>query len=79
MILTGLNLDRIGWLIAGLKSGPRHRRLDGPWVRDLRDRCAREDDAFFFKQGADADRNPTGGSSTGATGREPESEAGAQP
>jgi protein gp37 len=48
--LDGLDLTGIDWLIAGGESGPGHRRIDGDWVRDLRDRCAREDVAFFFKQ-----------------------------
>src|SRR5215213_8556348 len=48
--LDGLDLDGIDWLIAGGESGPRHRRIDPEWVRDLRDRCAIENVAFFFKQ-----------------------------
>ena len=48
--LEGLVLDDIDWLIAGGESGPGHRRVDPDWIRDLRDRCAREDVAFFFKQ-----------------------------
>jgi protein gp37 len=48
--LEGLALDGIHWLIAGGESGPRHRRVDPTWIRDLRDRCAAEDVAFFFKQ-----------------------------
>jgi protein gp37 len=48
--LEGLDLTGIGWLIAGGESGQRHRRCDPAWVHDLRDRCAEEDVAFFFKQ-----------------------------
>jgi protein gp37 len=48
--LEGLNLEGIDWLIAGGESGPRHRRMDLDWVRDLRDQCHRDDVAFFFKQ-----------------------------
>ena len=48
--LEGLALAGIDWLIAGGESGPRHRRLDLEWVRELRDRCVAEDVAFFFKQ-----------------------------
>lgn len=48
--LEGLNLADIDWLIAGGESGPRHRRLDPDWLRELRDRCLAEDVAFFFKQ-----------------------------
>ena len=48
--LEGLELGGIDWLIAGGESGYRHRRVDPNWVRDLRDRCAENDVAFFFKQ-----------------------------
>jgi protein gp37 len=48
--LEGLDLEGIDWLIAGGESGQRHRRCDPSWVRELRDRCAAEEVAFFFKQ-----------------------------
>ena len=48
--LEGLDLVDIDWLIAGGESGPRHRRIDAAWARDLRDRCVDNDVAFFFKQ-----------------------------
>jgi protein gp37 len=48
--LEGLDLADIHWLIAGGESGPRHRRIDPDWVRDLRDRCGVDGVSFFFKQ-----------------------------
>jgi len=48
--LEGLELTGIDWLIAGGESGPGHRRVDPEWVRQLRERCAAEEVAFFFKQ-----------------------------
>jgi len=45
-----LGLREIDWLIAGGEMGPRHRRIDPAWVRNLRDRCVDEGVAFFFKQ-----------------------------
>jgi protein gp37 len=48
--LEGLDLTAIDWLIVGGESGPRHRRMDIEWVRDLRERCAEAEVAFFFKQ-----------------------------
>jgi protein gp37 len=48
--LEGLNLTDIDWLIAGGESGPRHRPVRAEWVRELRDRCAAEGVAFFFKR-----------------------------
>lgn len=48
--LSGLALDGVNWVIAGGESGAGHRLLDPSWVRALRDACAREGIAFFFKQ-----------------------------
>jgi protein gp37 len=48
--LDGLDLTGIHWLIAGGESGPGHRRIDPEWARVLRDQCARDGTAFFFKQ-----------------------------
>ncbi|GAA1018506.1 hypothetical protein Aple_081350 [Acrocarpospora pleiomorpha] len=48
--LDGLNLDGIGWVIAGGESGPRHRRVDPSWIRNLRDHCLTRGVPFFFKQ-----------------------------
>jgi protein gp37 len=48
--LEGLDLDGIDWLIVGGESGPKHRRIDADWARELRDRCNAEDVPFFFKQ-----------------------------
>ena len=48
--LEGLDLAGIDWLIAGGESGPRYRPVNVEWIRDLRDRCAEQHVAFFFKQ-----------------------------
>ena len=48
--LPSLNLEGIHWLITGGESGPNHRYCDPDWVRDLRDRCCKENVAFFHKQ-----------------------------
>jgi protein gp37 len=48
--LPSLDLDGIHWVIAGGESGPEYRTLDLAWARDIRDRCASKDVAFFFKQ-----------------------------
>jgi protein gp37 len=48
--LDGLDLTDIHWLIAGGESGPGHRPVRAEWLRDLRDACATEGVAFFFKQ-----------------------------
>jgi protein gp37 len=48
--LEGLDLTDIHWLIAGGESGPKHRRVDVAWLRELRDQCDEAGVAFFFKQ-----------------------------
>jgi protein gp37 len=48
--LDGLDLTGIHWLIAGGESGPKHRPLKVQWLRELRDACAAQNVAFFFKQ-----------------------------
>ena len=48
--LEGLDLTGIDWLISGGESGPRHRPVKVEWLRELRDRCAQEGVAYFFKQ-----------------------------
>lgn len=48
--LAGIDLAGIDWLIAGGESGPDARPCDTAWVRELRDACAAQSVAFFFKQ-----------------------------
>ncbi|MFV2178004.1 DUF5131 family protein [Actinomadura sp. LOL_016] len=60
--LTGLDLDGIGWVIAGGESGPGHRPLDPAWVEEIRDGCLAAEVPFFFKQ--------WGGRTPKAAGRE---------
>ena len=48
--LPNLRLQDIDWVIVGGESGPRHRKPDPPWVRDIRDQCLAARVPFFFKQ-----------------------------
>lgn len=48
--LDGINLDDIGWVIAGGESGPNYRPMDVSWARGIRDACNAGDVPFFFKQ-----------------------------
>jgi protein gp37 len=48
--LSGLQLEGIGWVIAGGESGPHHRPMDIDWVRQIRDCCEQDRVPFFFKQ-----------------------------
>ncbi|MER5642840.1 phage Gp37/Gp68 family protein [Kitasatospora sp. NPDC002227] len=57
--LPGLELDGIGWVIAGGESGAGHRRIDPDWVVEIRDACAAAGVPFFFKQWGG--RNPKSG------------------
>lgn len=45
-----LDLDGIGWLIAGGESGHQARPMKPEWVESLRDQCATSGTSFFFKQ-----------------------------
>ena len=65
--LPSLDLDGIHWVIAGGESGPEHRTLDLAWARDIRDRCASKDVAFFFKQVGGADGEAGGRQLDGRT------------
>ena len=51
--LTGINLDRIGWVICGGESGPGARPMHPDWARTLRDVCVASGVPFFFKQHGD--------------------------
>jgi len=48
--LDGINLDGIGWVIAGGESGPHYRPMEVSWARDIRDTCLDAEVPFFFKQ-----------------------------
>ena len=60
--LTNINLEGIGWVIAGGESGPNYRPMDINWAREIRDACTIAEVAFFFKQ--------WGGQTPKAMGRE---------
>jgi protein gp37 len=48
--LGELDLEGIGWVIAGGESGPEHRPVKGEWIRGIRDRCSAAGVPFLFKQ-----------------------------
>jgi protein gp37 len=48
--LEGLDMTEIDWLIAGGESGHRSRPVRVEWLRELRDLCAEQGVAYFFKQ-----------------------------
>jgi protein gp37 len=48
--LAGINLDGIGWVIAGGESGAHYRPMEVSWARGIRNTCLDADVPFFFKQ-----------------------------
>lgn len=48
--LDGINLDGIGWVIAGGESGANCRPMELDWARGIRDACTDAEVPFFFKQ-----------------------------
>lgn len=55
-----LNLRAVDWVIVGGESGPRARPMKPAWVRSVRDQCARDGVAFFFKQWGGIQKHRTG-------------------
>jgi len=60
----------VDWVIAGGESGNQARPMNPDWVRELRDKCADEHAAFFFKQWGSIDPTTGKRASKKATGRE---------
>lgn len=48
--LNDLPLDGIDWVIVGGESGPGARKVDGSWIRAIREQCRKSGVPFFFKQ-----------------------------
>lgn len=55
-----LNQWLVEWIIVGGESGPKARPIDAEWVRNLRDCCAADEVAFFFKQWGGVRKHETG-------------------
>lgn len=45
-----LDLSGIAWAIAGGESGPKARKVEANWIREIRDQSLEQNVAFFFKQ-----------------------------
>ena len=45
-----VDMSGIDWAIVGGESGSKARPIDAFWIRELRDQCAEQGVAFFFKQ-----------------------------
>jgi protein gp37 len=58
--LTNLNLEHIHWAIVGGESGRKARPMKESWVWDIRQQCADQGVAFFFKQWGGVNKKKTG-------------------
>lgn len=58
--LTNLNLEKIHWAIVGGESGRKARPMQESWVWDIRQQCADQGVAFFFKQWGGVNKKKTG-------------------
>jgi len=65
--LDDLNLNGIGWAIAGGESGPGARFMDPDWVRSIRDQCFNSGVAFHFKQWGGRNKKKAGRTLDGRT------------
>jgi protein gp37 len=65
--LDNLDLDGIGWAIAGGESGPNARPMPIEWVRSIRDQCVASHVAFHFKQWGGLQKKRTGRTLDGRT------------
>lgn len=55
-----LQLQNIDWVIVGGESGPRSRKIDKRWVRNIREQCLSNNVPFFFKQWGGFNKAKTG-------------------
>ena len=55
-----LELDGIDWVIVGGESGPGARPMLQQWVLDIKEKCQREEKAFFFKQWGGVNKKKAG-------------------
>lgn len=58
--LNNLNLENIHWLIVGGESGRKARPIKEAWVWDIRQQCAEQGVAFFFKQWGGVNKKKSG-------------------
>jgi len=58
--LLNMNLENINWVITGGESGRKARPMQEWWVWDIRQQCAEQGVAFFFKQWGGINKKKTG-------------------
>jgi protein gp37 len=65
--LPDMNLENIHWVIVGGESGRTVRPMNESWVWDIRQQCAEQGAAFFFKQWGGTNKKKAGRESGGST------------
>ncbi|MBN2425788.1 MAG: phage Gp37/Gp68 family protein [Calditrichaceae bacterium] len=58
--LYNINLKKIDWVIVGGESGRKPRPMQAEWVVDIKEQCARNGTAFFFKQWGGINKKKSG-------------------
>ena len=58
--IPDIDLTDIDWVIAGGESGPKARKVEEGWVRDIRDQCEAANVRFFFKQWGGTNKKRSG-------------------
>ena len=58
--IPNLDLRGIDWVILGGESGPNARPMKESWVLSVKEQCAAQGAAFFFKQWGGVDKRETG-------------------
>ncbi len=58
--IPNLDLRGIDWVILGGESGPNARKMQESWVLSVKEQCAAQGAAFFFKQWGGVDKRETG-------------------
>ena len=58
--ISDINLQGIDWLIVGGESGPHSRRIKEEWVIELKDKAAKSNTPFFFKQWGGINKKKSG-------------------
>jgi len=58
--LPDMNLENIDWVITGGESGRKARPMQEWWVWDIRQQCAEQGVAFFFKQWGGTNKKKAG-------------------
>jgi protein gp37 len=58
--IKNVNLLNIDWVIVGGESGPKSRKIEEPWVMNIKTICQKQKVSFFFKQWGGINKKKTG-------------------